>query len=521
VLLSRVAYCALVAASLAVAGCDNNPKSAADAAASVSPDKVSAEELQSLVTDPAAKSFYEARGWQAAWTDERAKELADAIGEADRHAIDRAKLLKEAAKDAGPAAREVALTEAALTYAGALSNGIVDPKKIFEVYEIPMPKVDLVKGLQDAVEGGNVGEWLRGLAPQDEEYKALSDAYVRYRNAAPREGSRPIEPGKTIHPGARDPRVPLIETALRSTGYLPAAQAEAQKPAQPAPAAKPSTVYRRDLAAGVAKLQADYGIDADGVIGNSTIEALNNGATARARILAVNLERRRWLERSQPGTRIDVNTAGAFLRYWRDGSLSHEARVVVGQPDWETPEIASPMARLVANPPWTVPDTIAEKEILPKGPGYMAAQNMHMENGRIVQESGPKSALGLVKFDLLNKHAIYLHDTPAKALFATNDRHSSHGCARVQDALGFARLIADQEGKRDQFEKALASGKESSVVLGTRIPVRFLYHTAYLDGGRVVFRPDPYGWDEKLAAALGFKGQLRRVVVKHIEDTGP
>ena len=502
-LLSRVAYCALVAASLAVAGCDNNPKSAADAAASVSPDKVSAEELQSLVTDPAAKSFYEARGWQAAWTDERAKELADAIGEADRHAIDRAKLLKEAAKDAGPAAREVALTEAALTYAGALSNGIVDPKKIFEVYEIPMPKVDLVKGLQDAVEGGNVGEWLRGLAPQDEEYKALSDAYVRYRNAAPREGSRPIEPGKTIHPGARDPRVPLIETALRSTGYLPAAQAEAQKPAQPAPAAKPSTVYRRDLAAGVAKLQADYGIDADGVIGNSTIEALNNGATARARILAVNLERRRWLERSQPGTRIDVNTAGAFLRYWRDGSLSHEARVVVGQPDWETPEIASPMARLVANPPWTVPDTIAEKEILPKGPGYMAAQNMHMENGRIVQESGPKSALGLVKFDLLNKHAIYLHDTPAKALFATNDRHSSHGCARVQDALGFARLIADQEGKRDQFEKALASGKESSVVLGTRIPVRFLYHTAYLDGGRVVFRPDPYGWDEKLAAALG------------------
>src|SRR3546814_14804393 len=82
----------------------------------------------------------------------------------------------------------------------------------------------------------------------------------------------------------------------------------------------------------------------------------------RARILAINLGRLRWLDRTPPATRIDVNTAAAMLDYWHEGAHAHRARVIVGQPGWETPQLGSPLVRLVANPNWTVPKSIAEED---------------------------------------------------------------------------------------------------------------------------------------------------------------
>ena len=151
----------------------------------------------------------------------------------------------------------------------------------------------------------------------------------------------------------------------------------------------------------------------------------------------------------------------------------------------------------------------------------MAKEHITTKNGRLVQASGPKSALGMDKIDMDDPYAIYLHDTPAKAMFAMPDRHQSHGCTRVDDALGFARMIADEQGVRQQFEDALATGKETNVALPHKIPVRLMYHSAYLENGRVVFRPDPYGWDDKLAEALGFTTQLRHREIKHIHEMGP
>src|SRR3569623_2527892 len=106
-------------------------------------------------------------------------------------------------------------------------------------------------------------------------------------------------------------------------------------------------------------------------------------------------------------------------------------------------------------------------------------------------------------------------------MFAMPDRHLSHRCTRVDDALGFARMLADEQGVRQQFEEALATGKETNVPLPKKIPVRLLYHSAYLDGGRSGFRPDPYGWDDKLALALGFPGQLRHRELKRVHEIGP
>ncbi|MEA3053282.1 MAG: L,D-transpeptidase YcbB [Sphingomonadales bacterium] len=523
----KMLACVSLAALLAT-GCDvvssGGGGSSSGQSVEVDPKAVTAADLKAAVSDPRVRKFYEARGWQAAWTGERAKELTAAFDDAVRHAIDAKSFAEHAAKGSSPAEREAGLTLAAIEYGQALATGAVDPRKLFEVYTVPMPKADVVGGLGRAVEQGGVREWLAGLAPQDAEYKALSDAYVAYRQKAGQEQTAAIAPGEQIEPGKKDPRVPQIRQGLQANGYLQAAA-----PARPAGDGKTKakgapadgTTYSADMVAAVKKVQADYGIEADGVIGNSTLEALNTGARDRARILAVNLERRRWLDRAPPATRIDVNTAAAELHYWKDGAEKDRRRVVVGQPDWETPELGSPIVRLVANPPWTVPESIAEKEILPKGAAYMAKEHIVTKNGRLVQEPGPKSALGLVKFDMDNDEQIYLHDTPAKALFASTQRHASHGCSRVENAVEFARLLAQDDGQLERFDKALATKEETPLTLSRPIPVRLLYHSAYVEGGRVVFRTDPYAWDDKVAAALGLGGPVRPRVKTHVEDIGP
>ncbi|HEY1606926.1 MAG TPA: L,D-transpeptidase family protein [Allosphingosinicella sp.] len=512
----KLLVCASLAALL-VGGCDVSVDEKGGASRQELA-RIAPQDLQAAATDPDVRLFYAARGWSAAWTKDLAKDLRAALADAPRNGLKAESFLDET-KGGTPAERDAALTRAALDYAHALAFGIVDPKKIFDPYTVPRPKLDLNAGLQQAVAQGRVKDWLAGLAPSDPEYKALSDAFLRYRQASAGPQSPPVPNGDKIEPGRRDPRIPAIAAALRRYGFAEAAPAPTESGRNAGPA-DPAT-YTKRMASEIARVQTDYGIKPDGIIGDDTLEALNNGAVERARILAANLERRRWLDRHPPATRIDVNSAAAILTYWRDGQAAGSRRVVVGQPGWETPEIGAHIFRLVANPDWTIPDKIAEEEVKPKGAAYMAKQHIAEKNGRLVQESGPDNALGLVKFDMDDPYAIYLHDTPAKALFASPDRHGSHGCTRVEDALGFARMIADEQGVRSRFEQALATGKEANVTLPKPIPVRLVYQTAYLDGGRVVFRPDPYGWDDRLAQALGLGGQLRHRQLKHIESLAP
>ena len=515
---------------LALGGCGNlgvggGAGDGGDGVAAVRPSRVTQAELRAAVSDPRVVRFYEARGWQPAWNEATARSLVEAIGQAPLHALDANAFLAEANRSDAPAAREAGLSLAALSYAEALARGRVDPRRLHSDYGIPRPNPNLAAGLNQAVQQGQVAEWLAGLAPQDEEYRMLSDAYVAAARQASGERGNPIPEGAAIRPGGSDRRLAAIAEALRARGYL---AAQEQAPPQPQPRQPPSrparpaaTRYSPDMVAAVRRLQEDNGLEANGVIGVDTLAALNQGSGDRARILAANLERRRWLPRDLPSTRIDVNTADATLTYWRDGRVVDRRRVVTGQPDWETPQLASPIFRLVANPTWTVPRSIEQDEIAPKGPGYLARNNMVRRDGMIVQLSGPTNALGLVKFDMRNDQSIYLHDTPAKALFAQGRRHFSHGCVRVQDALGFAAMIAQQEGVLDDWQEASANGEETFVPLPREIPVRLLYHTAFVDGGRVRLIADDYGWDADLAEALGLAARPRQARPAHAPDVGP
>lgn len=432
-----------------------------------------------------------------------------------------------------PGQQRTVLIQAVENYASALANGKADPTKIRDVYTLPRPKTDVTAGLQQALQQHRLTEWLASLPPQTPEYKALSDAFVQLVQRSPDLPDQQIPSGKAIKPGNSDPRIPAIAANLSAQGYLdlsPPAQQQQQprqakhgknRTAKGASAQKLSNIYSPQLIAAVKQWQADSGVKPDGVIGNDTIQALNASPKDRARTLAIAMERLRWLQRDPPATRIDVNTAASFLQYFRNGKQVDYRKVVNGEPGKETPQLQAPMFQLVANPTWTVPHSI-DDEMAAKSQSWLAANGFTQKNGQWVQASGPKNSLGIVKFDMKDDQAIYLHDTPAKSLFQLDDRHRSHGCVRVEDAIGFAHEIARDEGIDDKFSQAMSSGKESFVALPQPFPVRLMYHTAYLgDDGRIHFANDAYGWDNDVAAALGYAKQAQPAKQQEAADVGP
>ncbi|HET8533969.1 MAG TPA: L,D-transpeptidase family protein [Sphingomicrobium sp.] len=440
------------------------------------------------------------------------QQVMAALSDAPKHGLTKDLFLKGELPSDSTQRRQL-LLKAANDFASALAVGKVDPAKIRDVYTLPRPKVDIASGLATALEQNKYRDWVNSLAPQTPEYQALSKAFVALVQRSPGLPDADIPAGDTIKPGDRDPRVAAIVGNLKAQGYLQSA--DESKPA-PAP-----TRYSGVIVQAVKQWQADSGLKPDGIIGPDTIKALNSSPRDRARTLAVAMERLRWLDRSPPATRIDVNTAAAFLDYFRDGQHVDHRKVVDGEPGKETPQLGSPIFQLVANPTWTVPHSIDE-EMAGKSSAWLAANNFTRKDGQWVQASGPKNSLGIVKFDMKNDHAIYLHDTPAKALFAEDDRHRSHGCVRVEDAIGFAHMLAQADGVDAEFSKAMATGKETFVKLKQEIPVRLLYHTAFLgDDGRVHFVSDAYGWDNDVATALGYASVVRGPVKQTSEDIGP
>ena len=447
---------------------------------------------QSDVDGPQARAFYQARNWTAAWDENASERLREALANAPAHGLN-SEMFLPSRLPGDATARELAMTRAALSYASALASGFVDPKSLGNIYTIPRPKPELAAGLNQALAKGDLGPWLESLAPQTDEYRAMSKAFLQYRQLAAQSKAAAVAEGGMIRPGRRDPRIPGVAAALAANGYLDAPEKELQDAQR----------YSPLLVEAVKRMQADYGLKPDGVIGLDTLDALNRGPADRARRLAVGLERLRWAERNPPPTRIDVNTAAAFLDYWRDGQNGGRRRVVVGEPGWETPQLQSPIVSLVAHPIWRVPDSIYEEELAQKGPAYFAANDMAFRDGKLVQLPGPKNSLGEVKFDMENDQSIYLHDTPAKALFADVERHRSHGCIRVDGAVDFALMLAAEDGVAADLQEGLAKGDESFTKLKRQIPVRLLYRTAYYDGGVVRLVPDIYGWDDPIAAKLG------------------
>ena len=128
---------------------------------------------------------------QLAWTKKTEKQLLTAIEHAPENGL-KPDLFLKGDLPSDDQQRFAVLTQAALKYAEALAHGYSDPTKVNAIYTIPRPNADVRQGLAQAIQNGNVDQWLASLPPQTDEYKALSQAHVHYVQLAGQNQFQPI-----------------------------------------------------------------------------------------------------------------------------------------------------------------------------------------------------------------------------------------------------------------------------------------------------------------------------------------
>jgi L,D-transpeptidase YcbB len=234
--------------------------------------------------------------------------------------------------------------------------------------------------------------------------------------------------------------------------------------------------------------------------------------TAKRQKLAVNLDRWRWLPRDLGNRYIFVNVPEYTTELIDDGQLVARHKVVVGATKTPTPQLMSEVRGAIFNPKWYLPqsiiaegigDTIRTNPAAATARGYTWTKNG--DTLQVIQGQGPGNALGLVKLDMPNDHAIYLHDTPSKAAFNADARAFSHGCIRTDKALLFAGLLSIRYAgvSKDQLQAIIMSGETTPVKFKQPFPVYIMYFTASPDdAGNVRMYNDIYGRDKPVVAAL-------------------
>jgi murein L,D-transpeptidase YcbB/YkuD len=111
----------------------------------------------------------------------------------------------------------------------------------------------------------------------------------------------------------------------------------------------------------------------------------------------------------------------------------------------------------------------------------------------------------MMKLDMPNPHAIFLHDTPARNLFNSENRALSHGCIRTERALELAMTIAilGQGASKDEAVAISTSGEYTRVPVVKTMPVYITYFTMGRDiEGNLRTFNDIYGRDAPVLASL-------------------
>jgi len=414
----------------------------------------------------------------------------------------------------GAARAELYFSAFFVNYAADLKIGRVIPQKVDPRLFRNRKSIDVLRVLTELKKQREPGKFLNAFEPRNPHYQALKKMLVLYRAMAESGGWPQIDQGANIKPGGSDPRIPRIRSLLAMTGDYQGASSSSQ-------------TYDNKLLAAVQQFQLRNGLEAKGLIGKQTIMTMNITPAERARQIMLNMERWRWMPENLGDYHFMVNLAAFELQEVQSSNIVERMNVVVGAVATQTPEFSDEMEYVELNPTWTVPYSIATKEMLPKlrqNPFAYADEFDVFVNGKLStwgtidwfaygpgnfpftfrQRPGPKNALGKVKFMLPNPHNIYLHDTPAKDKFASTTRAFSHGCIRLSRPLDLAYTVLGGIAgwSRGQVDAALATGKTKQVPLSYKIPVHLVYATAFKGQYGIEFRPDIYGRDRKLYNAL-------------------
>ncbi len=387
-------------------------------------------------------------------------------------------------------------------------------------------RVDKAAVLSAVGTAGDIALLVDKFRPQSPRYERLRAALADYRAMAEMGGWAPIPDGPVLKPGMTDPRIGAVRARLLLWGDL-AADADLSR------RGGDGDFYDDALEAAVQRMQYRHGLTQDGVIGPSSLGALNVSVEDRLEQIVLNLERRRWMPEDLGARYIFVNLADFNLKVVEGDRTIHETRVVVGLPYRRTPVFSDQMSYLEFNPYWHVPPSIARRDLLPKiqaDSGFLAKNGYTVFSDwsasatvvdpasvdwsavtpqnfgyKIRQEPGGGNALGRVKFMFPNRFSIYLHDTPAKSLFDRAERSFSAGCIRVRDPMSLAEIVLEgvPDWTRDRIDETVASGRRTVVSLAEQLPVHLSYQTAWANKDRTVhFRTDIYDRDMELAEAL-------------------
>lgn len=418
-------------------------------------------------------------------------------------------LLGKRYEPAPAADTDVRLTFAAVQLVRHLRSGRVMPEQIDKHWFDATPR-NLGATVAAAARSNDVEAALRTLAPQQPQYARLRHALSRYRELATRGAWPQIPDTLKVKAGESSPDILALRVRLAASGHLQSAVGD--------------NMLDPALQEAVRHFQREHGLDDDGVPGKSTIAALNVPMASRIRQLELSLERWRWLPEDLGDTHVLVNVPTYQLTAVEDGQPALQMRVVTGTGRTPTPIFHDTMETVVLSPYWNVPRSILTGEVIPglnKDPSYLARKGMEVvRNGqpvnmasvslsdpgvRVRQRPGASNSLGLVKFLFPNEYNVYLHDTPADALFARSSRAFSHGCVRLEKPFEFAQWVLknNPEWTPEKIHDGMNSGRETHVRLERSIPVYIVYQTAWVDDdGTVRFADDIYGHDERQASLL-------------------
>jgi L,D-transpeptidase YcbB len=325
-------------------------------------------------------------------------------------------------------------------------------------------------------------------------------------------GGWPILPATAakLAPGARGPDVALLRKRLAMTEDLAAEKINGD-------------VYDDAVAAAVRHFQIRHGLSETGSVGPGTLAALNVPVGRRLHQLAASIDRLAAMDLQFGARYVVVNIPSTVAETVEGDHVVRRYVVVVGKTDRPSPTLSTMITTVNLNPTWTVPLSIAKKDIITKmrkDPGYLArmhirpldAQGNEIDartidwnsdrspNFTLRQDSGTWNALGAVRIDMPNPYSVYMHDTNHKNLFSNDYRFESSGCTRVAEVRDLAVwLLRDNPGwGRAEIDAGIEKGQRLDIRLTHKVPVAWTYLTGWATrDGNIHFRDDIYGLDDK------------------------
>ena len=486
------------------------------------------------------ESFYRLSDYDLAWIRDgqptpQAIELIHVLQDADREGLrpedydasrwaDRLTLLNGPHEQSVEAPFDAALTVCVMRYLSDLHVGRINPQHLGFEFDNSQGKLDLPQFMRyTLVNGSNLRSQIAEIEPPFEGYRRLRDALPHYEELAKKDTGEKLPPYIRAQPGNLYGHIARVAALLRLLGDLP------QNATVPPNADK----YEGVLIDVVKHFQQRHGLAPTGEIDIKTIAEMNVPLRDRVEQIRLGLERYRWLPHDFTNSAVVINVP-EFRLYCFEGDRPRLTMTVnVGdQYDFQTPMFEKNMLYVVFRPYWIPPSSIFRREILPDLVKHPSLDVIDLElvrpNGQIIKSGsitpamfqqirtgalsprappGPDNALGLVKFMFPNKHAVYIHDTPASdERFYGHARASSHGCIQAEKPAELAAWVLRNNPGWDleQVERAMHQGRNDlRVNLASPIPVLVVYQTALAEeNGEVHFFHDIYLHDATLERAL-------------------